>query len=151
MCLMRVLHIELGQRDVVVHIHAADGPVRPVFKLEQVRVVHCNSEAGRSHQDLHLEAPSWSEREASRQLALFTAPLLPNLAVPHNHLLPALVKARVKVEYDVLARVEVNDELVGVVFDSSSDGDELVLQSVRTLVIERHRQVCLRSHRASRP
>lgn len=149
---------DLGQSDIIVDVHAVYCPqvVHPVFEVKQVRAIHCHSETGVGHLDLNLKMLSRSEGEVARvaqvgQVALLLAPSLPDLTVPHNNLIPAFVKAWVKVENQVGCSAEVDGELVWVRFDSSTDGDQVpVLESARKVLSKRHRQVLLRSETRTR-
>lgn len=98
------LHVDTRQCDVVVDAHGSDVPWAPrsVSELRHLRPVHLDFEPGVSHGDLYLEVLARSEGKGS--ITLLFAPLVMDLAVPHHHAAPAFVKARVKVERDVVGR-----------------------------------------------
>lgn len=131
-----------GQRDVVVDVERVDGSQVGVSVCErqQVRVVDGHLKLGAGAEDLQLERLPLDEGEP-RQLPLFLSPPFIDAAVPDDHLIAALVEARVEVENQVTRGGQIHCELVSVGFDGSSDGDEqfVVNSSLKTLVI-RNRQ-----------
>lgn len=114
-----------------------------MFVGQQVAVVDSDLELLVCAEDLHLERLSSSEGEAGT-LPLLPPPLVPDPAVPHDHLLPVLVETWVEVECQVLVCVQIHHDLVRVWFDASNDGDQqFVVNAVGQRLGVRHRQILL--------
>lgn len=146
------LHVDLGQFDVVVDVEPDDGSQvgDAVPELQQMRVIDGHPKLFRGAEDLHLERLALHEGEAL-QVSLLLAPLLADAAVPHDHLLAALIEARVEVESQIIRCIQIHCELVCSGRDGSFNGDQLfVMKSTRKILFVRNCQTLLRGNRKGR-